>query len=205
MFLYSLLSPTPTTFDPVISFVSAVNLHLECPTSLLKGLADSHPDQEIWLNNFYEEKQGIESLSTFHKITLGEYCALHKKGAPKPIPTMCNLSPLNMTKTFFLLEQSLALLFLVTMRTAVGTSATGMSLCFGVTPSGFWSLWLCQSVIPSAKVAAKTPSARGPYLKTKSLLYGLHPAIPKCNQMSIGFSSTHSMVFVEVLVIGMTK
>ena len=43
---------------------------------------DSHPDREIWLDSYREEKHGIESLNTYQKITLGEYCALHeKKGA----------------------------------------------------------------------------------------------------------------------------
>jgi hypothetical protein len=86
------LSPNPTTFDPVASFVSAVNLHLKCPPSVLKGLADSHPGHKIWLNSFFEEKQEIESLGTFRKIMLGEYHALCKKGAPKAILTMCVLS-----------------------------------------------------------------------------------------------------------------
>jgi hypothetical protein len=89
MFLHSLLSPTSTTFDPAASFVRAVNLHLKCPPSLLKDLANSHADQETWLNSFFEEKQGIESLGTSRKITLGEYHALHEKGAPTAIPTMC--------------------------------------------------------------------------------------------------------------------
>jgi hypothetical protein len=92
MLLHSSSSPTPTIFDPVASFVSAVNLHLKCPPSLLKGLTDSHPDQKIWFNSFYEKKQSIESLHTFCKITLGEYQALRKKGALKAIPTMCILS-----------------------------------------------------------------------------------------------------------------
>ncbi len=83
---------TPTTFDPVASFVSAINLHLECPPSLLKALADSHPDREVWLCSFFEEKQDIQSMNTYHKITLGEYCALQEKGAPKAIPTMCVLT-----------------------------------------------------------------------------------------------------------------
>jgi hypothetical protein len=80
------------TFDPVASFVSAVNLHLECPPSLLKALADSHPNHEVWLSSFLEEKCGIQSLNTYHTITLGKYCALCKKGAPKAIPTMCVLT-----------------------------------------------------------------------------------------------------------------
>jgi hypothetical protein len=42
--------------------------------------------------SYREEKQGIESLDTYCKIALGEYCALCKKGAPKAIPTMCVLT-----------------------------------------------------------------------------------------------------------------
>lgn len=85
-------SPHHSTFDPVASFVSAVNLHLECPPTLLRALADSHPDREIWLASYQEEKEGIQSLDTYRKITLGEYCALREKGAPKAIPTMCVLT-----------------------------------------------------------------------------------------------------------------
>jgi hypothetical protein len=82
----------PTTFDPVATFVSAINLHLECPPSLLKALAESHPGCEVRLNSFFKEKQGIQSLNTYCKITLGKYLALHKQGAPKAIPTMCVLT-----------------------------------------------------------------------------------------------------------------
>jgi hypothetical protein len=53
---HSFLRPTDSTnqstFDPVASFVSAVNLHRECPPTLLKALADSHPDREIWLESY---------------------------------------------------------------------------------------------------------------------------------------------------------
>jgi hypothetical protein len=81
-----------STFDPVDYFVSAVNLHRDCPPSLLKALAAVHPDQEVWLQSYYHENQVIERLTTYHKITLGEYRALHEKGAPKAIPTMCVLT-----------------------------------------------------------------------------------------------------------------
>jgi hypothetical protein len=91
-FLRSLPSPTLSTFDLVASFVSAVNLHQDCPPSLIKALEASYPDREVWLQSFYEEKQGIESLGTFRKIMLGEYWALRKKGAPKAISTMCILT-----------------------------------------------------------------------------------------------------------------
>ena len=91
-FLRSPASPQQSTFDPVASFVSAVNLHKECPPTLLKALADSHPDREVWMQSYFEEKQGIESMGTFRKITLGEYRALREKGAPRVIPTMCVLT-----------------------------------------------------------------------------------------------------------------
>jgi hypothetical protein len=74
------------------SFVSAINLHLECPPSLLKALANSHPNHEVWLCSFFKEKWGIQSMNTYRKITLAKYCALCKKGAPKAIPTICVLA-----------------------------------------------------------------------------------------------------------------
>jgi len=91
-FLRSPASPTDSTFDSVASFISAVNLHKECPPTLLKALADSHPDRKVWMQSYFEEKRGIESMCTFKKITLGEYRALHEKGAPHAIPTMCVLT-----------------------------------------------------------------------------------------------------------------
>ena len=55
-------------------------------------MAESHPDRDIWLASFYEEKRGIQDLDTYKKITLGEYRALREKGAPRAIPTMCVLT-----------------------------------------------------------------------------------------------------------------
>ncbi len=46
-FLWSPSFSTPTTFNPVASFVSAVRHHWDCPPSLLKALADTHPDRDI--------------------------------------------------------------------------------------------------------------------------------------------------------------
>jgi hypothetical protein len=89
----SLVSASPpSTFDPVASIVSAINLHKDCPPSLLEALAMSHPDRELLLQSYYEEKGGIKSLGTFKCLTLGEYCALPEKGAPKAILTMCVLT-----------------------------------------------------------------------------------------------------------------
>ena len=60
--------------------------------NVLPHYSDSHPDREIWLASYREEKEGIQSLDTYRKITLGEYRALREKGAPKAIPTMCVLT-----------------------------------------------------------------------------------------------------------------
>jgi hypothetical protein len=91
-FIRSPSSSAPTTFDPVASFVSTINLHRDCPPSLFKALADSHHDRDVWLASFFEEKRGIQSLDTYKKITLGKYRALREKGAPRAIPTMCILT-----------------------------------------------------------------------------------------------------------------
>jgi hypothetical protein len=96
-FLCSQTSPSPTsqsplTFNPVTSFVSTLNLHQDCPPTLLKALAHSHPDRKVWLKSYQEEKGGLESLDTYWKITLGKYRALCEKGAPQAIPTMCVLT-----------------------------------------------------------------------------------------------------------------
>ncbi len=72
--------------------MSTVNLHRDCPPSLLQALASTHPDREVWLQTYYEEKGGIEEMGTFRKITMGEYRAFREKGAPKAIPTMCVLT-----------------------------------------------------------------------------------------------------------------
>jgi hypothetical protein len=51
-------------------------------------LADTHPDRQ----SYFEERHSIESLGTGEKLSLAQYRALHKKGAPKAIPTMCVLT-----------------------------------------------------------------------------------------------------------------
>jgi hypothetical protein len=91
-FLRSPTSPQLSTFDPVASFVSTLNLHKECPPTILKALADSHPNREVWHQSNEEEKSGLESLGTYCKLTLGKSQALCKKGAPHAIPTMCVLT-----------------------------------------------------------------------------------------------------------------
>jgi hypothetical protein len=91
-FLCSPVSSTALTFDPAFSFVSTINLHRDCSPTLLHALADSHPNCDVWLASYKEEKEGLESLNTFCRITLGVYCALREKRAPCAIPMMCVLT-----------------------------------------------------------------------------------------------------------------
>jgi hypothetical protein len=65
-FLHSCLTSVPSasslsssTFDPVANIISAINLHLDCPPSLLQALVLSHPDHKIWLQSYYKEKNGM--------------------------------------------------------------------------------------------------------------------------------------------------
>ena len=121
-FLCSPASPQQSTFDPVASFVSAVNLHKDCLPTLLKALADTHPDREIWMQSYFEEKHGIESMGTFTKITLGEYRALREKGVPCAIPTMCVLTIKRMNNSS-LFGQSLVSLSWEITKTEFGAKA----------------------------------------------------------------------------------
>jgi hypothetical protein len=57
-FIRSPSAPVPSgsslprsTFDPVANIVSAINLHRDCPPSLLQALATTHPDREVWLQS----------------------------------------------------------------------------------------------------------------------------------------------------------
>jgi hypothetical protein len=72
-----------------VNFVSAANLIWERLCSHLTALADKHPDQDIWMCSFWEEKDSIISMDTYDTIALAQYCAYHEKGALQAIPTMC--------------------------------------------------------------------------------------------------------------------
>ena len=150
-FLRSPPSAAPTTFDPIASIVSAVNLHRDCPPSLLKALADIHPDRQIWMESFLEEKRGIESLDTYTKLTLGEYRALREKGAPHAIPTMCvltiktdeNLRPLHAKSR-------------IIMRTAFGKRARSLLPCFARIPFAFLPAWWGLLAVLFVRATVKT-------------------------------------------------
>ncbi len=84
--------PHLTTFDPAANICNPVNLHRDFPPSLLQALASTHPNCEVWLQSYYEEKRGIEDMGTFRKITLGEYRTLHAKVSQRPF-SKCVSSP----------------------------------------------------------------------------------------------------------------
>ena len=71
---------------------SKTNLGVSCLCSLLSALAPSHPDRNVWLASFREEKDGIKSQDTYDTLTLEQYRAYHAQGAPRAIPTMCVLT-----------------------------------------------------------------------------------------------------------------
>ncbi len=82
----------PFVCESTANFVSTANLIWECPRSLLTALADKHPDSDIWMRSFWEEKDSIISMDTYNTITPVQYRALCEKGAPRAIPTMCVLT-----------------------------------------------------------------------------------------------------------------
>ncbi len=75
-FLHPPGSPSSSTYDPVASFVSAVNLQKDCPPSLLTALANFHPDREVWLQSYYKEKLLEEEVPTELKVLLTLSCTL---------------------------------------------------------------------------------------------------------------------------------
>ena len=52
------------------------------------ALADNHPDREVWLQSFWEEKDSIILMDTYETITLAQYRAYQEQGSPRAIPTM---------------------------------------------------------------------------------------------------------------------
>jgi hypothetical protein len=72
------------------NFVNAANLIWECPRSLLTALADKHPDHDIWMHSFWEEKDSIILMDTYDTIALAQYRALREKA--RAIPPMCVLA-----------------------------------------------------------------------------------------------------------------
>jgi hypothetical protein len=51
-------------------------------------LDPSHPDRDIWLASYAEEKSSLIDVDTFNVITLDQYRRLRELGAPQAIPSM---------------------------------------------------------------------------------------------------------------------
>ncbi len=169
-FFWSPSSSTPTTFNLVASFVSAVNLNWDCPPSLLKALADTHPNREIWLESFFEEKHGIQNLDMYEKITLGKYRALRKKGLLRlSPPCVSSLSRRMRTSAHFV--PSLTSLFVRTMKTAFGRRATNFPLSSIRILSVSSQAWRSRLAVPFIRVIVKTHSVRASFLFTRLLLF----------------------------------
>ncbi len=167
------------------SFVSAVNLHCDCPPSLLKALADTHSNREIWLESFFEEKHGIQSLDTYTKITLGEYHALREKGAPRAIPTMCVLT-IKKDEHLRPLRAKSRIVVLGNHEDRPWSKSNNL-LPFSIrTPFVFSRVWPLLLVAPFIRAIEKTLSARVFSLLMRSLSSVLLAAILRPNQTSIG-------------------
>ncbi len=108
----SLSASSPPTFNLVANIVSAINLQWDCLPFLLQALALSHPNCEVWLQSYYEEKNRIEELDTFKYLTLSDYHALQEKGTPKAIPKMCVLT-IKKDEQLMPLRAKLRIVFLV--------------------------------------------------------------------------------------------
>jgi hypothetical protein len=196
-FLCSALSLT--TFGPIANFVSTVNLVCEYPRSLLTALADKHPDREVWLKSYFEEKRGIESLGTYEKLSLTQYHALSEKSAPKAVKlySQCLSSQSNGMRCSIPSELSLGLLFLATTTKIVsGPSWTSMPLIYVQIPCSLSSVWPSNAVVPSSKVIAKRHFVKAFYLWTRSLLSSHQLGIQKLPKKNIGSLSAPCMAFV---------
>ncbi len=78
-FLWSSASPQQSTFDPVALLVSIVNLHWECPPTLLWALADSHCDCKFGYKVIMKRSKELKDSGHLRKITLGNIGRFMKK------------------------------------------------------------------------------------------------------------------------------
>jgi len=181
-----------------------VNLHRDCPPSLLQALASTHPDREVWLRSYYKEKGGIEDMGTFRKITLGEYRALHEKGAPKAIPTMCVLT-IKKDEQLMPLRAKSRIVVLGNRETHDWSKSDRFAPVLRFDSLRF--LFTCRPNIvgPSNKGIAKTPSVRA-FFRLRKQLSSDPPlgtlTLPRTN---IGFFSKLFMASAGAPVTGTTR
>ena len=141
------------------SFVGATSLLRECPRSLLSALAPTHPDCEIWLASFREEKDGIRSQDTYDMLTLEQYRTYRVKGAPRAIPMMCVLT----IKPDKLLRPHRAksrIVVLENHKDWIWTKPEKYAPVLCPDTLRLMSAWQFNNASPSNKAIVRTPSAR---------------------------------------------
>ncbi len=190
--------------DPSAHFVSAANLLRECPHSLLFALNASHPDRDVWLAIFREEKNGIILMDTYDTINMAQYRALCKKGAPKAIPTMCVLT----IKPDEMMRPHCAKSHIVVLgnhKDCLWTKSDKYAPVLCSTPYASSSAWLLNRDGFSNRAIARTRSVKVFYRLTKSPSSNLPLKTLMLRKTSTGYSSAHCTVSVAALDIGMTR
>ena len=152
-----LQTPDSSNFDPVANIVSVINPNKDCSSSLLQApLALAHPDREVWLQSYYEEKNSIESMGTFTKLSLGKYRAMCKNSAPK-LSLQCVSLPSTRMRTSCHSALSLKSMFSAITKSMFGQSRNDMPPCSGRNSSIFSSVRLLRNVVPSSKGMLRMP------------------------------------------------
>ena len=195
-FLRSPTSNTPTTFDPIAFFVSVVNLHRDCLPSLLKALADTHPNRQ--------KKRGIQSLDTYTKLTLDEYRALSEKGAPCAIPTMSVLT-IKKDENLRSLRAKSRIVVLGNHEDRIWKRARSLLPSFDRIPFAFLPAWRWLLAVLFVRATVRMPFAKAFFRPMKSLSSVLPAAIPKQHQTNIGFSSVPFTACAAALGTGTIK
>lgn len=142
-------------------------------------------------------------MCTFWKITLGEYRALHEKGAPRAIQTMCVLTIKN--DRFCLYVPSLGLSFWGTMRSGIGPNQNALHQFCGRTHCAFLSALPLSSIGSSNRVIARTAFAMGFSRQMRPQSSNLCRVIPMPTLTNFGCFSELCMVYRGRPDIGTTR
>ncbi len=173
------------------------------PTIPPQGACRLPSPPEVWLRSFSKEKRGIQSMNTYHKITLGKYCALCKKGSPKAILTMCvltvkrdkNPNPLQAKSWIVVLGNHKDRVWSQRKCNHYAPVLRSDSLWFQVLMAvkkrhplrqGNCKNAFCQGILPPEEVTIVQPPSGD----------------PKLNQINIGFFSGPFLAFAAALHIG---
>ncbi len=160
-----------------------------------------HPDQDIWLASFWKEKDGIESLDTYIKITVAEYCALCKKGAPRAIPMMCVLT-IKKNEMMNPLRAKSCILVLGNHKDRFWTKPKNTLPIYVRTACVWWSAWQRNIIAHSNKATTKMLSVRAFYQMIKLQSLNLQSETQTPQRTNTGSLNGHSMGYNTVLATG---